>query len=154
MSRLTGKEKELIAVGTAVSAGCRRCCDYHFRKVFEEGATLEEVQKAVADATCAVRNADETMQRKAYALMNLEREEQPLDNPAHSEDRIALLVKIGAAVASNCTTTIEQYIETAKASRVSAEEITLSVKLGKMILGRAGEFADEAIADVLGENVD
>jgi len=148
MARLTNKEKELIAVGTAVSAGCRRCSDYHFKKVFEEGASLQEVQKAVADATDAIRNAEEAMQQKAHALMNIERAQQGQHDVAGS-DRMALLVKIGAAVASNCTTTIEEYIRAAKAAGIAPEEISVSVKLGQMILTRAGEFAGEAIAELL-----
>jgi len=40
--RLTPKEKELVAVGAAISAGCIRCAHYHFKKVFEKWANLKE----------------------------------------------------------------------------------------------------------------
>ena len=150
MPRLTAKEKELIAVGTAVSAGCQRCCDYHFKKVFEEGATLDEVKAAVASSAISIQHADEQMQRKAYSLMNLERDEQALGDDSDIEPTAAL-VKIGAAVASNCSPTIEHYINAAKAMGIEIENIRYAVKLAKMILGKAGEFADEAIAEVMGK---
>lgn len=148
MSRLTAREKELIAVGTAVSAGCQRCCNYHFQKAFEEGATVDEVKMAVADSTIAIEHADEHMQRKAYSLMNLERAEQTVEENDNIEP-IRLLIKIGAAVASNCAPTIEHYINSAKARGVDIDNIRYAIKLAKMILGKAGEFADEAISELM-----
>jgi AhpD family alkylhydroperoxidase len=146
--KLDQKEKELVAVGASVSGGCLRCCSYHFKRVFEEGATLEEVKKAVEDATSVIDSADEMMQRKAYSKMNIQREEieQPLSNDS---DQITALVKIGAAVASNCTTIINKHIEIAKSLEISVDQMTVAIKLAKAILTRAGEFADEAIADAL-----
>jgi len=148
MPRLTAKEKELIAVGTAVSAGCQRCCNYHFKQVFEEGATVDEVEAAVASSALVIQHADEQMQRKAYVLMSIEREEQELDDKGDTE-QIALLVKVGAAVASNCSPTIEHYIAAAKAMDIEIGNIRYAIKIAKMILGKAGEFADEAIAEVI-----
>jgi len=148
MPRLTAKEKELIAVGTAVSAGCQRCCNYHFKQVFAEGATVDEVKAAVASSALAIQHADEQMQRKAYALMNIEREDQAAGDDSDAE-QIAVLVKVGAAVASNCSPTIEHYITAAKAMDIEIGNIRYAIKLAKMILGKAGEFADEAIAEVM-----
>ena len=145
---LNQMEKELIAVGCAVSAGCQRCCNYHFKKVFEVGANLEEVKKAVQDATSTIHHADEMMQRKAYALMEIHRQELPLTIEA--VDRMAALVKLGAAVASNCSPTITEHLTAARSARATDSELKVTVKLAKMILGKAGEFADQAISDALG----
>ena len=40
---LSQKEKELIAVGGSVAAGCVKCSHYHFRQAFEQGASQDEV---------------------------------------------------------------------------------------------------------------
>ena len=145
---LTQKEKELIAVGTAVSAGCQRCSDYHFKKVLEVGASLDEVKMAVIVATDCINHADEMMQRKAYALMDISRPKADITDKAIS--RISALVKLGAAVASNCTPTIIQAIEAASTIDISHDEMMITVKLGKMVLRKAGEFADEAIEETMG----
>ncbi len=142
---LIQKEKELIAVACAVSAGCQRCSNHHFKKVFEVGASLKEVQKAVADATTAIHHADEMMQRKAYALMGVSRQEVPLT--IDSADRLTALVKLGAAVASNCTPTILEHLASAQSSGATESEIKVTVKLAKMVLGKASEFADQAISE-------
>ena len=94
---LNQKEKELIAVGCAVSAGCQRCCNHHFKKVLEVGANLAEVKQAVLDAMSTIHHADEMMQRKAYALMEVSRPESPV--AIEAVDRMTALVKLGAAVA-------------------------------------------------------
>ena len=120
-SDLSQQEKELIAVASAVSAGCQRCCNFHFKKVFEVGASLEQVQKAVADAETTIRHADEMMQRHAYALMEVERDEVNLT--ADATDRMSTLVKLGAAVASNCTATIIAHLALAQSSGATEGEI-------------------------------
>ncbi|MEH6578865.1 MAG: carboxymuconolactone decarboxylase family protein [Amphritea sp.] len=147
---LTQKDKELIAVGTAVSAGCQRCCDYHFKRVFEVGASLDEVKMAVIDATDSISHADEMMQRKAYALLDISRPEADITNTAIN--RISALVKLGAAVASNCTPTIMQAIGAARAIDISQDEMMVTIKLAKMILRKAGQFADKAIEEALGSS--
>lgn len=40
---LSQKEKELIAVGGSIAAGCVKCSHYHFRQAFEQGASQDEV---------------------------------------------------------------------------------------------------------------
>lgn len=148
---LSQKEKELISVACSVSAGCHRCSEYHFRKVFEVGAVLHEVRKAVEDAETTIRHADEMMQRKAYDLMRLSRVDVPLVTDA--TDRITALVKLGAAVASNCTPTITSLLSLAQLSGATKAEIEVTIKLGKMVLAKAGQFADEALNESLGSEL-
>lgn len=148
--RLTQKEKELIAVGAAVSAGCQKCANYHFKQAFEEGATREEVQQTVASATCVIDSSGEIMQRKAYSLMEIDREEVP-ESCSDEQDRMTMLVKIAAAVAANNTNNIERYIGMTKSIGASHGEMTVAAKLGKAILKKAGEFANEAINEALKE---
>lgn len=144
---LSRREKELIAVACSVSAGCQRCADYHFRKVFEVGAELNEVRKAVEDAVTTIRHADEMMQRKAYELMQVNREDVP--QTVEAADRATALVKLGAAVASNCTPTIVSHLSLAQSSGATERETDVAIKLGKMVLAKAGQFADEAINESL-----
>lgn len=145
---LTDKDEELISVGASVSAGCLRCCNDHFKAVMEEGATVEEVANAVAAATCVITDAAEIMQRRAYSLMRVKRDDVP-EHCTETLGRMTLLVKIAAAVASNCTTTIKKYIEMAESDGIDPDEITAAIRLAQKILKRAGEFADEAIVELL-----
>ena len=88
------------------------------------------------------------MQRKAYALMEIPRRESPLTMEAF--DRMTALVKLGAVVVTNCSPTITQHLTTARSAGATESELRVTAKLAKMISGKAGEFADQAISDALG----
>ncbi len=147
---ISQKEKELIACGAAISAGCQKCANYHFKQAFKEGATKEDLQQAVAAATCVIKSSDEIMQRKAYSLMEIEREELP-ESCSDEQDRMTILVKVAAAVAANNTNNIERYINMAKTVGASHGEMKVAAKLGKAILKKAGEFADDVVSGELKE---
>ncbi len=146
--RLSRKEKELIAVGAAVAAGCQKCADYHFNKIFEVGVTLPEVKKAVADAACVIDSARESMQGKAYALLKIPRGEVA-ECCVDSSERVAVLVKLGAAVAVNCTSNISKHMQLAQSLGVTDHEITVVTGIAKAVRNKAGEFADQAISQGL-----
>lgn len=141
------KEKELIAVACAVSAGCQRCCNYHFNKAIEIGVGPDELKRTVEDATSTIHHADEMMQRKAYSLMQVARPE--VAQTIGTLERMSALVKLGTAVASNCTPTITQLMTAARSTEATEAEIKVTIKLAKMILRKASEFADQAISDAL-----
>ncbi len=146
--RLNQKEKELIAVAAAISAGCQKCANYHFKQAFEKGATKEEVEKAVRAATCVIGSSGEIMQRKAFELMEIEREDVP-ENCTDAEDRLTTLIKVAAAVASNNTNNIERYLALATSLGATHGEMTVAAKMAKAILNKAGEFADDVVREGL-----
>lgn len=142
---LTRKEKELIAVGASIASGCQQCSDYHFVKVFEEGATVEEVEMAVHDGLEMIRYASEIMQTKAYTLMDLQHKVTDVEPLSIHFDRISLLVRIGAVVALNNITGIEKYIQLALQHEVNLNEIQMTTALAKVVAAKAREFADDKI---------
>ena len=112
---------------------------------FEVGATVGEVQQAVADAERTIQHADEMMQRKAYELMDVRRADVPV--AVEATGRLAALVKLGAAVASNCASTIAAHLALAHSSGATKGEITVAIKFGQMIVGKAGQFAREMLKE-------
>jgi len=66
---LSGKEKELIAVGIAVVVNCESCMQWHIEQAAKRGATLNEVVEAIdvgiemggGPATVAARFAMDVM---------------------------------------------------------------------------------------------
>ena len=59
---LTLKEKELVAVGSSVAAGCKPCTRYHLREARKAEASDAEIHRAVADAASVRSNATEIME--------------------------------------------------------------------------------------------
>ncbi len=55
-------EKELVAVGTSVAAGCKPCTNYHLREVRKTEASDAEIRQAIAQAAQVRRDATEIME--------------------------------------------------------------------------------------------
>ena len=147
---LTQKEKELIAVGASISGGCVKCSNYHFKQAFEHGANKDDVHQAVLAATSIIESSVENLQRTAYCLMNIERQAATVRDIDLS-DALTAHVMLASAVAANNVANVKKYIGIAGKLGSSPSEIHLTVKLARVIQKRAGEFVDEAIADVLQE---
>ena len=149
---LSQKEKELIAVGGSVAAGCVKCSHYHFRQAFKQGARQDEVLGAVIGATEVISDSVEILQRTAYELMDVERGEVTT-GIEEATDSLTALIKLAAAVAVNNVANTRRYIEAANRLGASPAEIHLAIKLAKVIQNRAGEFVDEVIEELTAEPV-
>ena len=147
---LSQKEKELIAVGGSVSAGCVKCSHYHFKQAFEQGASRDEVLHAVIAATEVISDSAEILQRTAYELMGIKRREVTT-GAADASDSLTALIKLAAAVAVNNVVNTKRYIDAASRLGAPSSEIHLAIKLAKVIQNRAGEFVDEAIEEFTAE---
>jgi AhpD family alkylhydroperoxidase len=142
-ARLSQKEKELVAVGASVAAGCIPCTQYHVKEVKAAGATTEEISHALDAALCVKGSTREIMEKVAYDALGLSKEEQP-SCCAGPTDRLKELVSIAAAVAVNCPANFHKHVAAGRTVGVRNDEIQLVVGLAKMIRGKAMEKIDEA----------
>ena len=143
---LTQKEKELIAVGVSIAAGCQPCTAHHFKAVRAAGATEEEIRQAVDDALCVRNNATKIMTALAEEhLGNKPVVEEPCGCGAKS--LIGELVSIGAALAVNCKTNLETHLKAARAVGASERQIQTTLGLARSIRKVAGQKA-EAVVDI------
>jgi AhpD family alkylhydroperoxidase len=142
-ARLSQKEKELVAVGASVAAGCIPCTQYHMKEVRAAGATMEEITHAVDAALCVKGSTREIMEKVAYDALGFSKEEQS-SCCAGPTDRMKELVSIAAAVAVNCPANFHKHVAAGRTVGVRNEEIQLAVGLAKMIRGKAAEKVDEA----------
>lgn len=142
-ARLSQKEKELVAVGASVAAGCIPCTEYHVKEVRAAGATVEEITQAVDAALCVKGSTRDIMEQVAYTALGVPKEEQP-SCCAGPTDRMRELVSIAAAVAVNCPANLRKHVEAGRSVGVRDEEIQLVVGLAKMIRGKAVEKIDAA----------
>jgi AhpD family alkylhydroperoxidase len=142
-ARLSPKEKELVAVGASVAAGCIPCTQYHVKEVKAAGATTEEISHAIDAALCVKGSTRGIMEQVAYDALGFPKEEQP-SCCAGPTDRMKELVSIAAAVAVNCPTNLHKHVAAGRTVGVRDEEIQLVVGVAKMIRSKAAEKVDEA----------
>jgi len=147
-ARLSPKEKELVAVGTSVAAGCIPCTEYHLKEVWGAGATAQEITAAIEAALCVKGSARGIMEQVAHKAFGAPREEQP-SCCAGPTDRVKELVSIAAAVAVNCPTNLRKHVDAGRSVGVRDEEIQLVVGLAKMIRGKATEKVDESAKSIV-----
>lgn len=146
-TRLSRKEKELVAVGASVAAGCIPCTRYHVEEVRAAGATTDEITHAVEAALCVKGSARGIMEKAAYDALGAPKEEQAA-RCVGPTDRLKELVSIAAAVAVNCPTNFHKHVAAGRLVGVRDDEIQLVVGLAKMIRSKAAEKVDEAASEL------
>lgn len=144
---LTDTERELIAIGASVAAGCRPCTAYHFRAARASGADEEEMRRAVDDALCVRQSAAKVM--AGWAEKHLGGVSESDAARCSEKPLIGELVSIGAALAINCVTNLETHV--AAARRLGATDAQIQTTLGiaravKNMAGRKVEAAAERVA--------
>lgn len=138
---ITLVEKELIAVGVSVAAGCKPCTAHHVKAARRAGALDDETEHAIAEAL-AVRE-DATRIMESYALGQLgdaSGDDHP--TPIDGSERLQVLVSLGAAFGVNCTASLGQYLAAAEALSLAPEDITEIAKLAVTIKQKAASHVD------------
>lgn len=145
---LTNEEKTLVAMGAAMGAGCRTCAD----KLHGIAASLKIPEEHQARAffwgLTAKGEAVTTMQRKTATLIGAGLEKQ--SETVADAERLAPLVRIASFVAANSAPDALAEIGAARALGATADQIRLSVSLGKMVRKNAMAFSDQELSNIPG----
>ena len=130
------KERELVAVGASVAAGCMPCTDFHVVAARRAKAMDEDIRQAIADALCVRRSAAEVME--AHGLSHLGDTSLAEECGCSGKTtRIKELISIGAAFAVNCTLNLEKHLAAAATVEITADEVQSVVELAGLIKGQA-----------------
>ncbi len=148
---LTQKEKELVAIGASIAAGCQPCATHHFKAVRQAGATEVEIRQAV-DAALGVRNnATKIMTGLAEKhLGNGRAVEEPC---CSSQPLIDELVSIGAALAVNCATNLETHLQAARNVGATDRQIQTALGVARAIKKVAEQKAEAIITAVAKQQI-
>ena len=142
---LTLKEKELVAVGTSIAAGCKPCTSYHMKKVKEAEATEGEIRQAIKIAAEIRRHAAEIMMAHGLRQLGVPDDGEYVA-PAEEASRIEELIAIGAAFAVNCTTSLKLYLKNISKAGISQDEVEEVAELAQFIRGKAAFHADKLVS--------
>ena len=146
---LTQKEKELVAIGASIAAGCQPCTTHHFEAVRQAGATESEIRQAV-DAALGVRHsATEIM--TGLAEMHLGTGGAVEEPRNSSRLLIGELVSIGAALAVNCVTNLETHLQAARQGGATERQIQTALGVARAIK-KVAELKAEAITAAVFRN--
>ena len=141
---LTLKEKELVAVGNSIAAGCKPCTNYHLKKVKETEATEGEIRQAIEIAAEIRRHAADIMMAHGVRQLGGLDDADYLAS-AEETSRIKELIAIGAAFAVNCTSTLKHHLKTSGAACISQDDVEEVVKLALFIKEKAASHVEKLV---------
>ncbi len=142
--RLNAKQRELIAVGSSLAANCQKCANFHFKMVFEEGATLDEVNQAIRIANEVIESSQTIMQNWAESLLP-EAKKNDQNTASEFDNQFEDLIRVGTAVALANPTNMRKYIDNAISSDVSEIDLRQTLRIAKIVRDSAEKFAREEI---------
>jgi AhpD family alkylhydroperoxidase len=141
---MTPKEKELVAIGISVAAGCKPCTDHHVAVARKARASDGEIRQAVEDAFAVRRHAADIMEAHSRAHLGEDREVGGSGFDDES-NRITAMVTVGAAFAVNCVASLEHHLAAAAKAGVTEDEIKQIVTLAAFIKQRAASHVERLV---------
>lgn len=143
---LTNQAKNLIAMSTAMGAGCRLCAD----KLYGVAASLKipekEMLRAFQWGLDAKVQAITTMRLKIAELMGNDKGNDTQKTDASSR-KLAALARIASFVAANSAPDVVSEIQKAKEHDISTDQIQMCISLARMVRKNAGAFSDQEISE-------
>ena len=141
MASLTDAQREFVALGAAIGAGCQPCTQYHVRAALKAGLSREQILWTLDEAEAVRREGGVAVANVGRRLLELAAEEGRCDG-SPSEGPQAL-VYIGSAAGCNAGGLLARYLEAASGLGFSAEELGEAVEIAQAVKekGAQGFFA-------------
>ncbi len=139
---LSRQEKEIIAIGASVAAGCQPCTEHHVGEARAAGVSEREMRQAVDDALCVRRRASAVIARHAGMLLG----GSPSADAACCGQKTLLreLTSVAAAFAVNCTVNVEIHVAAARRSGATERQVQIAIGLARTIKRVAASHAEDA----------
>src|SRR6266700_6932851 len=133
--RLSVEQRELVAVGASIGAGCHPCVKYHIKAGTDAGLAGGRVLAAVTSAERVAAEAAERMHAHARAQLGAEparpAEVSPLDD---------VLASFGAALAANDLANIERHLQAASELGVSRSQLQEAIEVAQKVQQNAARI--------------
>ncbi len=146
---LEQKDRELVAIGASIGAGCRPCIEHHIPAGRHAGLTGPELAQAVEVAEATHRIAVELLSRRSRELLG---GEGPADVAVAAEptSRPVELVALGASIGANCHPLLERHVAGALQQGLTASQVRSAIKMAEIVQRHAAEITAGKAAAALG----
>ncbi|HEY5626244.1 MAG TPA: carboxymuconolactone decarboxylase family protein [Dehalococcoidia bacterium] len=143
MSILSDQEREHVAIGAAVGAGCRPCTRYHVKAAAGAGLTPEDVRADIEEAELV--RIDAAMSTAAYARGLTGAVEEHVLAACSPASRARALAQVGAATGANAGYLLDALLPQARGLGLADEALVEAVAVaGKVKEMAANFFAKDA----------
>jgi len=146
---LSVADKELVALGASIGAGCHPCTQYHTQAALKAG--LDAV-----DVRWAIEMAQVVRARGGIAVANVGRrilgaDQHDLGEQVAPPCRGSALVWLGAAAGCNSGVLLAEYAPQAAALGLGAAELREAIDVAEMVKSMAGKFLSRDVERALGK---
>lgn len=145
---LSDSEREFVAVGAAVGAGCHPCTQYHSQAALKMGLGTEEVLGAIEQAQSVRARGGVAVANVGRRILGVDQQEAPAEGPPAS--RGSALARIGAAAGCNSGVLLAEYAGQAAELGIDAGAVREALDIADMVKTQAGKFLQRDIERVLG----
>ncbi len=140
-------EKEMIALGVSIAAGCQPCTRHHIKAARAAGTSGREMTLAVTASADIRRAATEAM--AAWSIEQLGGATELPGEWLAQQERIRALVSVAAAFAVNSVVQFQLSAEQARHAGATDRQIQLAVAIARKIRGVAAEKVEAAAQELL-----
>lgn len=145
---LSESDREFVAVGAAIGAGCHPCTQYHTQAALKAGLSLDQVQRAVDQAQAVRSRGGVAVADVGRRILGVEQQGLPEPEPAAHRDHV--LVALGAAGGCNSGVLLTEYAEQAVEQGLDGGELREAVDIAEAVKTMAGKFLMRDVERVLG----
>ena len=145
---MSDQEREHVAIGAAVGAGCRPCTRYHVKVAISSGLTPEDIREDIEEAELV--RIDAAMSIAVYArglTGDAAKHESAVCSP---ESRSRALAQVGAATGANAGHLLDALLPQARGLGLADEALAEAVAVASKVKEVAGNFfakdAERALA--------
>jgi AhpD family alkylhydroperoxidase len=144
---LNEQQRELVAIGASIGAGCHPCLEHHLGEAARLGLAQPDLLQAVADAECVKRSSYNELAARGRELLG-----ESAELPPSCCDETSVMkefVSVGSAVGANSVAQLRKHIDQARGVGIGAEQIELAVRIAESIQRHAAEVTAKAAAGLL-----
>jgi AhpD family alkylhydroperoxidase len=149
---LTNSERELVAIGAAIGAGCQPCLKYHLGAATRAGLSQAALLQALADGERVKRSQYDLLSALGRELLEGQADAGPSPDSSTGTDPAVELVSIGAAIGANSLPNVRRHITAARMIGLSPAQVAIAAKVAQAVQKKgAGITAQEVAALIAAE---
>jgi len=130
---LTPEQKELVAIGASVGAGCLPCTSFHFKFSRKLGIELGRMLSAAEEAERVVGDTRERLSAHVREELGAE------TKAAETSELDGELAAFGAAIAANSLPNIRRHMIRASACGLSGTQLAEAIAVAERVQQKAAE---------------
>ena len=142
--KLTDQQRELVAIGASIGAGCHPCVSYHLKAGARAGMSAERLLAGVVNAELAAAESAERLTDHVRAQLGSEVREPKVAPPLDEA-----LASLGGALGSNDLANVERQLLAARQLGVSRPQLREAIELARAVQENATRMHLRAALDLL-----